>query len=192
MKRVLFSSLAVGLLLVGAATPAFALPFALTPDGTIDVSSGSGIISGHVDTGHMVFAFQAFAGDVIDIDIDVTAIFPGTSYTDDDSMLYLFDKEGHLLTMNDDFGGSLQSFINDFTITATDTYYVGVTTYNNRPIFSNGVIVGWEDDGMSSIDFDLKVMGVSPAPVPEPATLFLFGSGLVLFSRSLTNRKRRA
>ncbi|RMD99499.1 MAG: hypothetical protein D6812_11485, partial [Deltaproteobacteria bacterium] len=119
MKKTIFSAFAVAILFLGMTTSAVALPFALTPDGTIDVSSGSGVVSGHVDVGHMVFAFQAFAGDVIDIDIDVTAIFPGTSYTDDDSMLYLFDKEGHLLAMNDDFGGSLQSFIDDFTILTT-------------------------------------------------------------------------
>jgi len=51
-----------------------------------------------------------------------------------------------------------QSLIGDFKIPRDGTYYVGVTTFDNDPILdADDVITGWEDDGQSSVEFDLNV-----------------------------------
>lgn len=160
---------------LGMVSSAWALPVALTPSTTIDVSSGSGTGSGAVSTGHQIFNFDANAGELVTLDINVTAMFQGTStgpFPDDDSMLFLFDSSGALLAQNDDFQG-FQSKIVDFLLPTTGRFYAGVTTFDNNPIFTNGVISGWEDDGGSNIEFDLVVSRVS-----EPGTLALVALGL--------------
>ncbi len=165
---------------------AYSTPLALTPSINIDISTGTGVGNGHVDTGHIVFDFNALSGDILDLDIDVTKIFAGTTYTDDDSKLFLFDSSGVLLAENDDDGFSGESFIDDYAIIADGIYYAAVTTYDNDPIFSGGIISGWEDDGESSFDFNIIITNASP--VPEPSTMLLFGIGLI--SLAGVNRRK--
>jgi len=134
----------------------------LSPVTPIDTAAGSGVTAGTVSRGHQVFSFVARAGDQITIDLEVTQIFTGTLYTDDDSQLFLFDEQGRLLTENDDFSG-LESAILRYSLPRTGTYYVAVTTYNNDPVLDeNNVVVDWIGNGGSHIEFVLTVEGVTP------------------------------
>jgi hypothetical protein len=183
------SSLALIFGLAGASVYSHAAPVALTPATAINVSTGSGTGSGLVGTGHEIFSFDAYAGDSISLDINVTQIFAGTAFTDDDSQLFLFNSSGQLLAQNDDFGG-LQSFIGGFAIGVTDTYYVGVTTFDNDPAFSGGIISGWADNGQSRFAYDLVISGVTPAQVPEPMSLALVFTALL--AAGIGKRLRRS
>lgn len=170
-----------------------ALPTALQSYTLIDISDNYGEISDTVSTGHDIFAFEALAGDLITLDIDVTGLLPDTIFGDDDSRLFLLNDLGELLDYNDDFDG-LQSRIKDFLIADEGMYFAGVTTYGNLPLFdSSGVISGWEDDGLSGFEYDFKIMRErAGSAVPEPSTFALSLTGLMLlfFFRYKTRRLR--
>ncbi|PSN17859.1 hypothetical protein C7271_15525 [filamentous cyanobacterium CCP5] len=101
-------------------------------------------------------------GDLVTIEVDVTEVYSGSLYTDDDSQLFLFDSQGTLLVENDDFTG-LQSTISDFELPFTDRYYVAVTTYNNDPVLDGDRrITDWSGNGGSDIDFTIVVTGLTP------------------------------
>jgi hypothetical protein len=161
------------------------IPVALQPSIFIDISSGYGVGAGEVSTGHQIFSFDAAAGQVLNLAVVVTEVLQGTLSQDDDSILFLFNSSGNLLASNDDIdpGFVLSSLIQGFTVSATGTYYAGVTTYNNIPIFSNGVISGWSDDGGSNIKFELQI-SATPATsvVPEPGTVGLLGLGTLVLA----------
>lgn len=137
------------------------LPY-LTPATPIDTSDGSAVISGLVGSNYKVYSFVGRLGDRITLDVDVTYTLPGSLYKDDDSQLFLFDRQGVLMAENDDLDG-LQSRISNYPLPQTSTYYVVVTTYNNDPILnSEQVVSGWSDDGGSTIEFTLTLTGVTP------------------------------
>jgi hypothetical protein len=172
---------------LGMVSSAWAVPVALTPSTFIDVSSGSGTGVGFVSTGHQIFHFDANAGDLVTLDIDVTAAgLGGATDSEPDSQLFLFDSSGALLAENDDFQGR-ESKIVDFLLQTTGTFYAGVTTYNNDPIFTNGVISGWADDGGSDIEYNLIITRSSS--VPEPGTLALVALGLTGLGWARRGRK---
>ena len=171
MKKVsaIFLAMAIVLMTGGLGN---ALPTALQSYTLIDISGNYGEVSGAVSAGHDIYAFEALAGDLITLDIDVTDILPGTLFGDDDSRLFLFNDLGELLHYNDDFDG-LQSRIEDFLIADEGMYFAGVTTYGNLPLFdAGGVISGWEDDGLTGFEYDFSVTRVSAnSAVTEPSTL---------------------
>jgi hypothetical protein len=165
---------------------AYAIPIALQPATLMDVSSGSGVGSGSVSTGHTIFQFNGFAGNAVTLAANVTAIFPGILDTDDDTVLFLFNDLGALLAFDDDSGPGRSSLITGFALPTTGSYFVGMTTDPNDPIFSlAGIITGWEDNGESNLNFNLNVSGITPTtppgpiPVPEPSSLVLIGSGIL-------------
>lgn len=173
---------AVALLAVnGLALTASALP--LAPSTNIDVSSGSGMATGVVSTGHQIFDFLGNAGDKVTLAVNVVEIGSGTVHTNDDTKLYLFNQLGKLETWNDNANNSLQSEIFEYLLPTAGTYYAAVTTASNRPLYNtDGVITGWRDIGMGNVHFNLNVDLAAPPtanPVPEPATMLLFGTGLV-------------
>ncbi len=163
-------------LLVASMAAAGPIPDALTPYEMIDISSGHGVASGAVGTGHVVYGFNAIGGQTLDVQVIVTRIFEGTVYTDDDSMLWIFDSSGALLANNDDYVG-LQSRIPDFHVPVTGLYFAGVTTCcTSDPVYTGGVLTGWQDAGKSNIEFNLDITSDSvPNSVPEPSTFALIG-----------------
>jgi len=111
-----------------------------------------------------------------------------------DTQLFLFNSSGHGLLANDDSGGTLRSTLPP-TALAAGNYLLAISAWDRDPVsagglifptspFSNvfgptgpggaGAITGWDGSGGTgdyAIDLELQ-------PVPEPATLFLFGSAL--------------
>ena len=129
----------------------------------MNVSGGVARRSGSVGTGYEIYSFEAEAGDVVTIDVDVTRILQGTEYADDDSQLFLFDSQGRLIAENDDEReGVFQSKIVNFRIPRDGTYFVGVSTFDNNPnLNSSGVITGWGNNGSSRFEYNLSVQGLS-------------------------------
>lgn len=178
MKNKLSVLLAIAFILTTGVT-ASALPVALQSYTEVEITDGSAIISGEVSYGHDIFGFDALAGDLLTLSIDVTAILPGSESEDDDTQLFLFDEWGALLAENDDAAdNSFQSLIDDFFVQQDGMYFVGVTTFDNPPLFdADGIISGWNDIGLSHVRYNLGV-SMSDAPVPEPATWLLLGVGM--------------
>lgn len=110
-----------------------------------------------VANGHQVFSFEGAAGLRMTAGLSVTATLIG----DNDTVLWLFDPDGRLLLSNDDtdpFESDFQSLIEGVELTRPGVHYLVVTTWGNAPIFGpDGIITGWQDDGSSSITFDLAL-----------------------------------
>jgi hypothetical protein len=162
------------LLLSTSALVAGTIPDALTPYQMIDISSGHGVASGSVSSGHAIYGFSAIGGQTLDIQLLVTRTLGGGLFGADDSMLWIFDSTGILLDQDDDSGPGYQSRISNFYVPATGLYFAGVTTYYNGPIFTGETLEGWSDDGASNIEFNLDITNTS---VPEPSTFALIGLG---------------
>lgn len=179
MKKFLSTTILVATLLLTNGS-AKALPVALEPYTFLDISDSAASVSGAVGVGHDIFAFEALMGDMITLDIDVTEILQGSVYSDDDSKLFLFNEQGDQLAFNDDFDG-LQSRIENFLIPDAGLYFAGVATFGNLPLFdTDGIISGWEDDGMSRFGYELTVARIgADRAVPEPTSFLLMGIGLI-------------
>lgn len=135
----------------------------LSPALLIGTPRGSGVIAGAVSAGVEVFTVVGGQGDRITVALNVTRILPGLRYTDDDSQLYLFDRQGYLVASNDDFNG-LQSRLDNLLLPNSGLYYIAVTTYNNSPQLSPaGQLLGWSGDGSSFIEYTLTVTGLTPS-----------------------------
>lgn len=127
-----------------------------------------------------MYGFNATAGQQLDIQVIVTLMLIGTIATDDDSVLYIFNDAGSLLAENDDFFG-LHSRIPYFSVPATGLYLAGVGTYPNTPLFTDGIVSGWDDNGFSNIEFNLDISGTG---VPEPSAFALMGAGALALGLS--------
>ncbi|NJL46403.1 MAG: hypothetical protein HC929_01365 [Leptolyngbyaceae cyanobacterium SM2_5_2] len=145
---------------------------ALSPARLMGTAYGSGVSAGMVSQGVEVFAFVGGQGDLVTIDLAVTRVLAGLTYTDDDSQLYLFNSRGFLLAANDDFQG-LQSRLTDVSLPYSGLYYVAVTTYNKTPLLSPaGQIIAWQNQDNSAIEYTLTVTGLTPSgqlalPTPQ-------------------------
>lgn len=131
------------------------------PSGPIilDISKGDILVSDSVSTGYNLFQFDGVQGQTITLDIDVTEILPGTSHQDEDSQLYLLDRQGRILAYNDDeTTNNFESRIHRFVLPENGTYYVAVTTFGNTPIMNDQKqITAWNSSGLSHIRYDLLV-----------------------------------
>jgi Ca2+-binding RTX toxin-like protein len=78
-----------------------------------------------------------------------------------DTMLRLFDSSGNQLALDDDGGSGVYSRFG-YVFEATDTYYVGVSGYNNRYYSPN--VAGSGSSG-SIGDYQLDVMLLPPAEI---------------------------
>lgn len=138
------------------------VPDALQPVRLLNTQDGFSVVSGAVAADYQVFAFIAALGDPVTLRVNVTNFRPGRLFTNDDSHLFLFDRQGQLIAENDDAIG-LQSKIDQFVIPETNLYYAVVTTYNNRPLLdSEGRVFGWTNEGGSDIDYTLTITGLTP------------------------------
>ncbi|WP_035991856.1 hypothetical protein [Leptolyngbya sp. KIOST-1] len=130
----------------------------------INTRSGSGVSTGAVSRWVDVYAFLGAAGDTPNLALDIIQQRPGLLYTDDRSLLFLFDAEGRLLG-EAQTGSALQPQRIDATLPATGIYYAAVTTPQHRPVLDgNGVVTGWQGIGTSAVTYTLTVRGVTPSP----------------------------
>ncbi len=127
------------------------------PEALISGLAGSGtfIQDGFIGDNSNVFEtdevdfieFDLEAGERVTIDIDASEV---GSFLD--PVLRLFNSNGIEVAVNDDFDG-LDSFI-DFTASTSDTYYVGVSSYDN---FFYDPFVEGSGFGFSSGEYSLEI-----------------------------------
>jgi serralysin len=114
-----------------------------------------------------LYKIQADAGDRIVIDIDARVF--GSPL---DSVLRLFDSAGNEIALNDDSGGSFDSFIS-FNATTSDTYYIGVSGFDN--FFYNPFLEG-SGFGFNTGSYDISIAVAAPQVIAgTPGNDFLFG-----------------
>ena len=145
-----------------------------------NLSSLVQVVSGIVSTGHVEFSFTAKENDTLEVIVRATQIFPGLQATNDDSMVFLFDASNTLLASNDDDETSgLSASLNAVAIPASGSYKLVITTFPNTPILSGtGILEGWNDNGESSIAFEVEIVLVSALPQLE---LHRLENGQLLF-----------
>lgn len=115
-------------------------------------------IPGRVSTHQQIYKFTAKTDDQITLDLDVKDFFTGNNYSDEDSIIWLFDEDGYLIEKNDDENEfTLESRIERFKFIKDGTYYIAVTTYGNYPTLRNNRITTWAGAGLSSIEYDLII-----------------------------------
>ena len=116
-----------------------------------------------------------------------------------DTQLFLFDYLGYGVYANDDAPSSLQSTLpadDPLSPSAAGYYYLAISSYNNDPVSSGGLIfggatytvgptgpggsspiTGW--DGNCVADSYTICLAGAETVIPEPATLSLLGIGLL-------------
>ena len=114
-----------------------------------------------------LYSINLWAGSDLRIDIDARTLSTPSTL---DSYLRLFDSSGRQIARNDDFGGSHDSQIT-FTIQATGTYFIGVSSYGNGRY--NPSVDGSGRSGRTSGDY-LMTVDVANEPT-QTSTMTMLG-----------------
>jgi hypothetical protein len=130
----------------------------------INTRTGSGVSTGSVSRQVDVYAFLAAEGDVTRLALSVIQQRPDLLYTDESSLLFLFDTEGRLLAAANSTAAQPPSLA-AIPLPRAGVYYAAVTTPQHRPVLDeDGVLLGWEGVGTSAITYTLTVTGLTPSP----------------------------
>ena len=221
-----FMSKAVWACCLAAPLWVLAAPIAINVDGSFGLGSNGDIFSSTTVSHTTVQGVLAAGSNVVDW-YSFTGVAGATVFFDHDdanggtlrdSTLALFRSNGEMIAVVDDTstdaGSStgLNAFLGAFTLTASDTYYLGLAGFSNFPdvagcIFGNlqrpdgdisggfgltgctardfGYIGGSSHDG----SYTLHISNSVPSgTVPEPASLALVG--LALLAAAATRRQR--
>ena len=180
MKKIILASAISGLLFWGILGQAQAIPLDLSGFGVIENQPGSVVEnSGVVDfTENMVDCALYYYNDVYDVDASATTLS--------------FDYD---FTMGQfDYGDYVQFNVNyteEWYVDATGSGHVefDLTAYQGTTISLDWALV-WSGDNDAGTIASISNIDVATAPVPEPATMLLFGTGIAGLIGA--KRKKRA
>ena len=157
----------------------------------VPTSGGRATVSGTIGDGGYaaadvdLYAISVAAGCVLTVDIDA-ATLPTPSTLD--SYVRIFNSAGSQLAFNDDAGGSLDSLVS-YTVPATGTYYVGISSYGNSAY--SAVTAGTATVGQTTGAYTANITVSLPAPTadiidvtPDPRTTSV-SAVIVQFSRAV-------
>jgi len=204
MKKFIILSCVV-ILLFGAIGIAQAIPYNEVQDAgellTSAQTIGTGVdtISGSLNDDADMFKLYLTAGTFI------AQVFN----SDFDSQLFLFDSAGMGIIANDDNGTLYAPSRIETTLTQDGIYFLAISAWDYDPISAGGeeifddaytVLAGptgpggsdplsdWQGFLSGNGDYDIRLSPTASSPVPEPATIFLFGLGLLGLAK--VNRKK--
>jgi hypothetical protein len=122
-----------------------------------ETDGSRGLAEGIVGAGHEIFTFEIAEASTVSLEVNVTDVYQGTEYRDDDSMLFLFDSRGSLIAEDDDGGVGSASALR-VSLENSGRYYVAVTTYDNSPeLDDSNRLIRFPGTGESSIRFLLEL-----------------------------------
>ena len=129
----------------------------------IDTADGFNVVGGRLSGQHQVYSFLARLGDQVTLEIDATR-----TYIPGEMQLYVFDHTGQLIAQSDSptfQGGAAQ----DFVAPRTDVYFAVVSPQDTRPILNGqNVLLDWQTNASTTVDYTLTLMGVTPYSVFIP------------------------
>jgi len=156
-----------------------------------NIGGGFNTITGSLGSGSDLFALQLTAGS---FGAEVT-------FRTFDTQLFLFNSTGFGIVANDDISDSNYASYFSTTLSYSGLYYLGISAYDNDPISTTGEIFddfwtgivlptvpgggtnplsGWSGSGSGrGYTIELSQTTTPSNPVPEPATLLLFGMGIL-------------
>jgi hypothetical protein len=124
----------------------------------IDFVGGRGIGEGSVAQSFEAFWLEPQEDARFSMEILVTEEREGVRFTDEDSMLFLFDSRGELLASDDDGGPGSTSRIDEILLEGGERYFAVVTTFPNEPETTpGGVFDTLGELGSSDISFELHI-----------------------------------
>ena len=141
-----------------------------TEDGVLSGISGSLFFESDVDLYAILVSDPAeFAVSVSSVDFAGV----GGDTPNDDATLYVFDDSGRFAFENQDEGPGLlpQIFPGDFAEKPAGLYYLGFTTFNNRPGQLVNPLTSWILDPAPRQQgtYSLALAGAAPVRLPEAA-----------------------
>jgi len=157
--------------------------FLNTAQDTTGAGPLSSISGSLIDLGGQVDDIDLYKLYISDTDLFSVNVSANLSQ-DNDAMLYLFDANGAQVAFNDDGGSSLLPQFDAGIISglANDVYYLAFNLFSTDPIFTGGVLSGWNRSPapFQTGDYTLNITGAdfSTSAIPEPASLLLIGLGL--------------
>ncbi|MBI5559444.1 MAG: PEP-CTERM sorting domain-containing protein [Deltaproteobacteria bacterium] len=215
MKKKILAGLATGLMMIGTAGMAQAIPYGFTvvednsplnPAGQLQVDvtdEGGGItLFAFSNTGNI----QSTIADIyFDWEATSTLTFAGYDSTGDVSFDHFASPSdlsgGQTIDFTADWStdadpppGTNQNGIDNWTAGIQDTLTIAFTGSSFNAILSalnsEDFRIGLHLQGLTDGESESYVTGGGPAPVPEPATMLLFGTGLAGLSGYF--RKKRS